>query len=166
MKKLLLWNNLILNNNIYVKNYKNWKGDFVYPCLFKELVGKDTIKIFFEFDIRNFEKNKDYKVNSECLIIIPEFVYNYFIIKHNKNQTFPNDSIFEENSEKLSEISDYMEYKAILSEGESESEENFKNKKKKNKKSKNDSNKKIKEESFSQDQEEEIKLYPKNKKKK
>ena len=130
------------------------------------MVGNDTIKIFFEFDIGNFEKNKDYKVNSECLIIIPEFVYNYFIIKHNKNQPFPNDSIFEENSEKLSEISDYMEYKAILSESESESEENLQNKKKKNKKSKNDSNKKIKEESFCQNQEEEIKLYPKNKKKK
>ena len=37
-EKLLLWNNLTLNNNIYVKNNKNEKGDFVYPCLFKEFV--------------------------------------------------------------------------------------------------------------------------------
>ena len=80
-EKLLLWNNLILNNNIYIKNNKIGKGEYLYPCLFKDFVGNDTIKIVFEYDNFSFKKNKDYKVNIDCLIIIPEFVYHYFIYK-------------------------------------------------------------------------------------
>ena len=32
-QKLLLWNNLILNNNIYIKNNKIGKGEYLYSCL-------------------------------------------------------------------------------------------------------------------------------------
>ena len=34
-EKLLLWNNLIKRNNIYEKNNKDKKGDYIYPCIFK-----------------------------------------------------------------------------------------------------------------------------------
>ena len=79
-----LWNNLLLNNNIYIKNNnQNW-GEFSYPCNFKESVNTDSVKIYFEIDIGLFEKNTDYLVDRECLIIIPEFVYNYFILKSKK----------------------------------------------------------------------------------
>ena len=35
-EKLLLWNNLNNRNNIYEKNKKDKKGDYKYPCIFKE----------------------------------------------------------------------------------------------------------------------------------
>ena len=72
----------------FIQGVIRWKrGEFLYPCIFKEIVNNDTIKIYFEENIVNFEKNKEYKVNIESLIIIPEFVYNYYLIKFNKNQT-------------------------------------------------------------------------------
>ena len=81
---MLLWNNLLLNNNIYIKNNNQNLGEFIYPCNFKESVNTDSVKIYFEIDIGLFEKNTDYLVDRECLIIIPEFVYNYFILKSKK----------------------------------------------------------------------------------
>ena len=108
-EKLLLWDNLEFNNEIYTRSDKVKRGEFLYPCIFKEIVNNDTIKIYFEENIVNFEKNKEYKVNIESLIIIPEFVYNYYLIKFNKNQTIlPNISLEEEN-EILSDSEDYME---------------------------------------------------------
>ena len=56
------------------------KGN-IYILVYKKFVGIDTIKIVFEYDNFSFKKNKDYKVNIDCLIIIPEFVYHYFIYK-------------------------------------------------------------------------------------
>ena len=46
-------------------------GEFLYPCIFKEIVSSETIKIYFAKKIDNFEKNKGYKVNIESLIIVP-----------------------------------------------------------------------------------------------
>ena len=86
-EKLLLWNNLEISNDIFRKSNKEKKGKFLYPCISKDVINSDTIKISFEENINCFEKSKEYKVNIESLIIIPEFVYNYYLIKFNKNQS-------------------------------------------------------------------------------
>ena len=127
-EKLLLWNKLKLNNDIYLKNNKDIKGEFIYPCIFKQYVNNNTIKINFEIDISPFEKNKDYKVDIDCLIIIPEMVYNYFVIKKNKNQSVQLNSNSRDSEDNSSEIYDYMEYKELLSDNECESEEDLQNK--------------------------------------
>ena len=57
--------NLIKRNNIYEKNNKDKKVDYIYP---------------------EFLKNKNFLCKLDCFIIVPEFVYNYFIIKNNKTQ--------------------------------------------------------------------------------
>ena len=53
-EKLLLWNNLSNRNNIYEKNKKNKKGDYIYPCIFKEYSNSETRKILFDIDVRLF----------------------------------------------------------------------------------------------------------------
>ena len=63
------------------------------------------------------------------IIIVPELVYNYYIIKNKNKQTIFNKELYEENSENENEQDDYMEYKIILSENDSESEDIFINKK-------------------------------------
>ena len=118
-EKLLLWNNLESSNDIFRKSNKEKKGKFLYPCIFKDVVNSDIIKISFEENINCFEKSKEYKVNIESLIIIPEFVYNYYLIKYNKNQSILHNISSEEENEISSEIEDYMEYKIILNESDS-----------------------------------------------
>ena len=84
-EKLLLWNNLIKRNNIYEKNNKDKKGDYIYPCIFQDYSNSDTIKILFEIDINpEFVKNKNILYKLDCFIIVHKFVFNYFIIKNNK----------------------------------------------------------------------------------
>ena len=112
-EKLLLWNNLLLNNNIYIKNSNKNSGEFIYPCNFKESVNTDSVKIYFEIDIGLFEKNTDYLVDRECLIIIPEFVYNYFVLKSKKNQQIQQFISLEDIKDNSSEISDYMNFNNI-----------------------------------------------------
>ena len=46
------------------------KGEFLYPSIFKEIINIDTIKIYLEEKIVNFETNKGYKINIQSLIII------------------------------------------------------------------------------------------------
>ena len=78
---------MILNNNINFKNKKDKKGEYLYQCIFKDFINNETIKINFELAINNeHRKNKELNINIDCLIIIPEFVYNYYIIKFNRNQ--------------------------------------------------------------------------------
>ena len=52
-EKLLLWNNLIKRNNIYEKNNKDKKGDYIYPCIFQDFSNSEIIKIIFEIDINS-----------------------------------------------------------------------------------------------------------------
>jgi hypothetical protein len=57
-EKLLLWNKLILKNEIYIKNTQEKKGEFLYPCIFQNYINTETIKISFEIDINNqFKKD-------------------------------------------------------------------------------------------------------------
>ena len=82
----------------FIERVMRLKWGIFYPCIFKEIVNINTKKIYLEEKIVNFEKNKEYKVSIESLIIIPEFVYNYYLIKFNKNQPIiPNISLEEEN---------------------------------------------------------------------
>ena len=46
------------------------KGEFLYPSIFKEIINIDTKEIYYEEKFVNSEKNKEYKVNIESLIII------------------------------------------------------------------------------------------------
>ena len=62
-EKLLLWEHLIISNNIYIKNSKIKKGEFCYPCIFKEFLNNETIKVSFEANFSQFEKEKDYRIN-------------------------------------------------------------------------------------------------------
>ena len=130
-EKLLLWNNLTLNNNIYIKNKNDIQksGEFIYPCNFKESVNTDTVKIYFEIDIGFFEKNIDYLVDIDCLIIIPEFVYNYFLLKSKRNQQIQQFISLDNIKDNSSEISDYMDCNNLSIENDNDSEENIPKKK-------------------------------------
>ena len=55
-------------------------------------------------------------------------VYNYFVIKKNKNQSVQLNSNSRDSEDNSSEIYDYMEYKELLSDNECESEEDLQNK--------------------------------------
>ena len=86
-EKMLLWNNLFLNNDIYFKNKKEEIGEYYYPCLFREYINTETIKLAFEINInKEFQKKNEINCNINNLIIVPEFVYNYFIITIKNNQ--------------------------------------------------------------------------------
>ena len=163
-EKLLLWNNLEYNNEIYRKSDKVKSGEFLYPCIFKEIVNSETIKIYFAEKMVNFEKNKDYKVNIESLIIVPEFVYNYYLIKINKNQPILPNIYLEEENEISSDSEDYMEYKSILNESDKDSDDNSQKDKNKKKTKKEVIEKKINDSDFLSRKEEKI-TYPKNRKK-
>ena len=89
----------------------------------------ETFKVSFEANFSQFEKEKDFRINIKCLIIVPEFVYNYYLFKNINNQSIFNSEIYEENSENENEKSDYMEYKIILSESDIESEDKIRNNK-------------------------------------
>ena len=55
--------------------------------IFQDYSNSDTIKILFEIDKNSeFLKNKNILCKLDCFIIVPEFVYNYCIIKNNKIQ--------------------------------------------------------------------------------
>ena len=57
---------------------------------YKEFINTDAVKVYFEIDIVFFEKNTNYSNNIECLIIILEFVYNYFVLKSKKISKYNN----------------------------------------------------------------------------
>ena len=61
----------------------------------------------------------------ECLIIIPEFVYNYFVLKSKKNQQIQQFISLHDLNDNSSEISDYMNYYNLSVENYNESEENI-----------------------------------------
>ena len=75
-----------LKNGIYIKSKDNKNGDYCIPCLFDSYVSEDLIKIKFGFNINEyFIKDKIIKTNINCCIIIPYFVYNYFLSKYESN---------------------------------------------------------------------------------
>ena len=52
---------------------------------FQDYSNSETIKNLCDIDINSeFLKNKNILCKLDCFIIVPEFVYNYFIIKNNK----------------------------------------------------------------------------------
>ena len=117
-EKLLLWNKLILKNEIYIKNTQEKKGEFLYPCIFQNYINTETIKISFEIDINNqFKKDTAIFCNLDCLIIIPEFVYNYFIIKNKRNIFFNNMENIDNVKDKdniLDDSIDYMKFNNLF----------------------------------------------------
>ena len=114
-EKMLLWNKLFLNNNIYVKNKKNEQGEYLYPCIFKEYINTETVKLVFEIDInKEFERNKEINCNMNNLNLVPEFVYNYFIIKIKNNQQTMNCKNVKDDNNNSSDKYDYMEFNLII----------------------------------------------------
>ena len=88
-ERLLLWNNIVLINNIYVRNPTDKNGFYSYPCLFKNYINNETINVQFTIDINdNFRKLKEIQANINCFIIIPEFVFNYFVNKNSLNYEY------------------------------------------------------------------------------
>lgn len=85
-EKLLLWNNLIIRNNIYIKNDKDKKGAFTYPSLFNKYKNNDIINIVIKANIsKDLIKDMEINVDINTCILVPEFVFNYFIIKFSNN---------------------------------------------------------------------------------
>ena len=83
--------------------------------------------------IKILKKNKEINCNINCLILVPEFEYNYFIIKNKKNEQplcFKNieSDKYDEGS---SEVYDYMKFKSLkdLTESDEYSEDINKEKK-------------------------------------
>ena len=77
-EKLLLWNKILINNGIYIKNINEKRGSFCLPCVFKKFINEDIIKVSFPSTINEiFSLNNEILVNIECGIKVPEFVFNY-----------------------------------------------------------------------------------------
>ena len=65
-----------------MKNPLDNNGCYMYPCLFKEFINNETIKVKFISNINKiFKESKEINGNISCFIIIPLFVFNYFIKK-------------------------------------------------------------------------------------
>ena len=116
-EKMLLWDNLFLKNDIYFKNKKEENGEYYYPCLFRDYINTETVKLAFEIDInKEFQRNNEINCNINSLILVPEFVYNYFIIKIKNNQhtlNYKNEDENNDNDDSFGKY-DYMEFKNLI----------------------------------------------------
>ena len=125
-EKLLLWNNIIKSHDFYIKNNKDKKGSYSIPCLFKSYINNENIKIIFDTDItEEYKKGIEISVNINACIIVPEFVYNYYIIKNNQVKDEGIEDIEDNNIENKEELIDYMQY---LNEDVDENISNYENK--------------------------------------
>ena len=82
-----------------------------YPCLFKNYINNETIRVQFISDINNtFKKFKEIDANINCFIIILDFVFNYFTNRNNLN--YENIKLLNEEilNGKDNEYDDYMIY--------------------------------------------------------
>ena len=110
-KKLLLLNNIIKTHDYYIKNNKDKKGSYAIPCIFKTYINSDTIQVYFDKDIsEEYKKGIEISVSINTCIIVPEFVYNYYLTKHKKIQDDDNNDANEINNEKENCLMDYMQY--------------------------------------------------------
>ena len=107
-EKLLMWDKVILKNKINYKNLKENNGKFSIPCIFIEYKNNESIKAYLNDkykDIYNMEN--EICGNIECFIVVPEFVYNYFL---NKNNVINNIKGFDMESDNSNDLFDYMQY--------------------------------------------------------
>ena len=89
--------------------------NFSVPIIFLNYPSDSICRV--KISINNFQKFKKgdiIDVDYTCLRIIPEFVFNYFILKDNTNIAA---NLFEDDRDKLNaeEFYDYMEYNIIES---------------------------------------------------
>ena len=128
-EKILLWNNIILKNNIYSKDKNKNYGSFQYPCVFVKYISSDVIEVNFEINIKDlFKLNKSIKVDISCAIIIPEFVYNYYKIKINKEHKILNFLSLDNINNVSEDMDDYMIYQNIDNKNDNENNNFINNK--------------------------------------
>ena len=95
-EKLFLWNKYVFNKGIFIKDKKKGKGAYSIPCIFKQYINEDNIKVYFNINIdENFSLGKEIITNIDNVIIVPEFVFNYFVLNygHNKVEIGDNNDI-------------------------------------------------------------------------
>ena len=130
-EKLLMWDKVTLKNNIYFKNIKEKKGNYIYPCKFKEYINNENIKVSFEVNINNnFRKDQEIIGNVECYIIIPEFLYNYYSNLYSKDQVFTENMLYKEDDDQSQESYDYMVFNSFDNQKEFIEKEDSKNEEK------------------------------------
>ena len=106
-----MWDKTTIRNNIHFKNMKDKKGNYIYPCKFKEYVNNENIKAIFEIKINNFYNiDKEIIGNIECFIIVPEFVYNYYSILYKKKENITENKLYKDDDVENEENSDYMAF--------------------------------------------------------
>ena len=104
-----------LYNNYYIKDLKAKQHNFSVPVIFLNYPSDSICRVKISINnIQQFKKGDIIDVEYTCLRIIPEFVFNYFILKDNNNIPAV---LFEDNSDKLNgeEFYDYMENNIIES---------------------------------------------------
>lgn len=73
---------MIIRNNVYYLNDKEKNGAFIYPSLFKNYKNNDVINIVIQVNIsKDLLKNMEINADINTYILVPEFVFIYFIIK-------------------------------------------------------------------------------------
>ena len=83
--KLLLWNNLIIKNDIYYKNDKDKKGCYTYPCLLNNYLNNDIINIELYVNISNdLVRNQVIKVDFNTLILYLNLFLTTLLLKYQK----------------------------------------------------------------------------------
>ena len=84
---------------------------------FREYINTETVKLAFEIDInKEFQRNNEINCNINSLILVPEFVYNYFIIKIKNNQhtlNYKNEDEINDNDDSFGNY-DYMKFKNLI----------------------------------------------------
>ena len=79
----MLWNKCIFNKGIFIKDKKKGKGAYSIPCIFKQYINEDNIKVYFSISIdENFGLDKEIITSVENVIIVPDFDFNYFVLNY------------------------------------------------------------------------------------
>ena len=110
----MLWNKCVLNKGIYIKDKKKGNGSYSIPCIFKQYINEDNIKVYFSINIdEDFGLDKEIISSVENVIIVPDFVFNYFVINYGHNiveigENKDNDIINDEDK------FDYMVYSEVI----------------------------------------------------
>ena len=107
-ERLLLLESIKLYNNYYIKDNSKKNNIFSIPVTFISYPAGSICKVKVESNIRNqFNKGDIIDVDFTCLRIIPEFVFNYFVLKDVNNL---NSDLFLDNSKENSNLiyTDYM----------------------------------------------------------